>query len=264
MNARAPLLHGKVAIISGVGPGLSRGMALELADHGAEVVLVARRQERLDAVAGEVSAQGGAALTVAADITRQDECREVVRRAIDRFGRVDVLVNNAYFGATTHPFLDTFTSGVWQDAMAVNLFGSLTMTHAAAGEMVASGGGSIVMVASMAIRDIQPNQGPYATSKAALVAATKTLARELGPSGVRVNAVVPGYIAGPAVDAWMARSAANRGISPAEVEQELVERMALRFVPSDRDIAGSVVWLASELARPVTGIAVDVNGGYFI
>ena len=249
------LLAGRVAVVSGAGPGLGRGLAATLAAHGATVVVLARRQESLEATP--------AAVGMLADITQPDDCRRVIDDVLDRFGRVDVLVNNAHRGGTAHPFLETFPDG-WREAMDVNLWGSLTITHAAATAMVAQARGSIVMIGTMAVRDVQPRQGPYAVSKAALVAATRTLARELGPAGVRVNAVLPGYIDGPAVDRWMAAEAVARGIAEAAVREELVERMALRFLPSAEDIAGAVVWLASDLARPVTGIAVDVNGGYWL
>lgn len=258
------LLDGRVAVVSGVGPGLGRALAVQLATHGADVVLVARRQEHLDTVAGEVEALGRAALPVPADITVGDDCARVVEQAVARFGHVDALVNNAHRGGTSHRFLDTFESGAWQAAMEVNLWGSLTMTHAVARHLVERGSGSIVMIGSMAVRDIRPGQGPYATSKAALVSATRTLARELGPCGVRVNAVLPGYMDGPAVDAWMAAESAARGTTEDEVRRELVEEIALRFLPQEEDVAGTVVWLASDLARPVTGIVVDVNGGQWL
>jgi NAD(P)-dependent dehydrogenase (short-subunit alcohol dehydrogenase family) len=148
--------------------------------------------------------------------------------------------------------------------MEVNLWGSLTMTHAVATQMVEQGAGSIVMIGTMAVRDIQPGQGPYATSKAALVSGTRTLAKELGPSGVRVNAVLPGYMDGPAVDAWMAHEAERRGTTSDAVRADLEAQIALRHVPEEREVAGTVVWLASGLARPVTGQAVDVNGGHWL
>lgn len=249
------LLHGRIVVVSGVGPGLGRGLAATLVAHGATVVGVARRQGSLDAAP--------AAVGMLADITDAGDCARVVADVVARFGRVDVLVNNAHRGGTSHPFLDTFPDA-WRDAMDVNLWGSLQMTHAAATAMVERGSGSIVMIGTMAVRDVQPRQGPYAVSKAALVAAMRTLARELGPHGVRVNAVLPGYIDGPAVDRWMAAEASARDVSEEAVRGELVERMALRFLPTAEEIAGSVVWLASDLARPVTGVAVDVNGGHWI
>ena len=260
------LLAGRVALVSGVGPGLGRGLALELASHGADVVLVARRQEHLDAVAAEVHGLGRQALPVQADITDRAACAAAVEQACERFGGIDVLVNNAHRGGTQHPFLETYDAegDPWRASMEVNLWGSLHMTHAVARVMVEAGSGSIVMIGTMAVRDIQPGQGPYATSKAALVSVTRTLARELGPSGVRVNAVLPGYIDGPAVDGWLRSQAAARGVDVAEVRAELEAQTALRFLPDDRDIAGSVVWLASDLALPVTGQAVDVNAGHWV
>jgi NAD(P)-dependent dehydrogenase (short-subunit alcohol dehydrogenase family) len=259
-----PLLDGRVAIVSGVGPGLGRRIAVALAEHGADVVLVARRPEHLAAVGTEVEALGRTAIGVQADITIAQDCHRVVDQAVERFDHVDVLVNNAHRGGTQHRFLDTYATDAWRASMEVNLWGSLGMTHAAALRMVEQGAGSIVMIGTMAVRDIQPGQGPYATSKAALVSATRTLAKELGPSGVRVNAVLPGYMDGPAVDAWMAQEAERRGTTPEVVRADLEAQIALRHVPEEHDVAGTVVWLASDLARPVTGQAVDVNGGHWL
>jgi NAD(P)-dependent dehydrogenase (short-subunit alcohol dehydrogenase family) len=127
--------------------------------------------------------------------------------------------------------------------------------------MRARGGGSVVMVASMVARQPQPVQGGYAISKGALLTATRVLAYELGPSGVRVNAVVPGWMAGPSVDMYIDMTSSGRGISKEAVQAELDARVPLGHIPSDEEVAGSVVYLASDLSSAMTGQAIDTNGG---
>lgn len=260
---RSDLLAGRVCVVSGVGPGLGRQAALLLAAHGADVVLAARRQATLDEVAAEVAALGARALTVPTDITDAEQCQAVTARAEAELGGVDVLVNNAFrFGA-----LQTFEEvdlATWRKVVDTNLFGSLQMTKAAVPAMRRRGGGSVVMVASLAARKPPALQGGYAISKGALLTATRVLAHELGPAGIRVNAVVPGWMLGPSVDVYVEMTSAGRGITQEEVVAELAAPMPLGRVPSDRDVAGTVVYLASDLSAAVTGQAVDANGGEYL
>ena len=137
---------------------------------------------------------------------------------------------------------------IWRKIMDTNLFGSLQMTRAALPAMRARGGGSVVMVASMVTRQPQPAQGGYAISKGALLTATRVLAYELGPSKVRVNAVVPGWMAGPSVDIYVEMTSTGRGVPAQVVVDELNARVPLGRIPSDGDVAGSIVYLASDLS----------------
>ena len=145
--------------------------------------------------------------------------------------------------------------------MDTNLFGSLQMTRAALPGMRRRGGGSVVMVASMVTRQPQPVQGGYAISKGALLTATRVLAYELGPSGIRVNAVVPGWMAGPSVDMYIQMESSGRGVDSQVIIDELNARVPLGRIPSDEDVAGSIVYLASDLSSAMTGQTVDTNGG---
>lgn len=261
-SGRSSILEGKVCVVSGVGPGLGRRAAVALAAHGADVVLAARRQSSLDEVAAEVAALGVRALTVPTNITDPEQCERVVAAARAELGGVDVLVNNAF----RFDVLKTFEEvdlAVWRKIMDVNLFGSLQMTKAALPSMVERGGGSVVMVASMAARKPTPLEGGYAVSKGALMTATRVLAYELGAKGVRVNAVVPGWMLGPSVDVYIQMTSENRGISAEAVVGELAERMALGRVPTDEEVAGTIVYLASDLSSVVTGQAIDANGGEY-
>ena len=260
-RAGAPdLLAGKVCVVSGVGPGLGRQAARALAVHGGDIVLAARRQTNLDSVLAEVHALGARAIAVPTNIVEEDACKRLMAAASEEFGGVDVLVNNAFRPDVFQGFEDVDLT-VWRKIMDVNVFGSLQMTRAALPYMRERGGGSVVMVASMVARQPQPGQGGYAISKGALLTATRVLAYELGPSNVRVNAVVPGWMAGPSVDLYIDMTSSGRGVEPQVVVDELNARVPLGRIPRDEDVAGSIVYLASDLSAAMTGQALDTNGG---
>lgn len=256
----AGLLSGKVCVVSGVGPGLGRQAARALAAHGATLVLGARRQASLDEVLAEVEGLGARAIAVPTNINDADQCARLMASATEAFGGIDVLVNNAFRFDAFQSF-EEVDLAIWRKIMDTNLFGSLQMTRAALPSMRERGGGSVVMVASMVARQPQPVQGGYAISKGALLTATRVLAYELGPSGVRVNAVVPGWMAGPSVDMYIQMTSDGRGVPKQEIVDELNARVPLGRIPSDEDVAGSVVYLASDLSSAMTGQAIDTNGG---
>jgi NAD(P)-dependent dehydrogenase (short-subunit alcohol dehydrogenase family) len=259
-TARAGLLSGKVCVVSGVGPGLGRRAATALAGHGADLVLAARRQSTLDDVLGEVSSLGARAISVPTDITDPEACARLMAAGAEAFGGIDVLVNNAFRFDAFQSF-EEVDLAIWRKIMDTNLFGSLQMTRAALPAMRERGGGSVVMVASMVARQPQPAQGGYAISKGALLTATRVLAYELGPSNVRVNAVVPGWMAGPSVDIYIDMTSTGRNVPAQVVVDELNARVPLGRIPSDEDVAGSIVYLASDLSSAMTGQALDTNGG---
>ncbi len=254
------LLSGKVCIVSGVGPGLGRQAARALAAHGADLVLAARRQSSLEEVRDEVQEVGARALVVPTDIKDPEACARVASAAVEEFGGVDVLVNNAFRMDVFQSF-EEVDLALWRKIMDINLFGSLQMTRAVLPAMRERGGGSVVMVASMVARQPQPAQGGYAISKGALLTATRVLAYELGPSNVRVNAVVPGWMAGPSVDIYIEMTSTGRGVPAQVVADELNARVPLGRIPSDADVAGAIVYLASDLSSAMTGQALDINGG---
>jgi NAD(P)-dependent dehydrogenase (short-subunit alcohol dehydrogenase family) len=258
--APAGLLAGKVCVVSGVGPGLGRQAARALAAHGADLVLAARRQSNLDEVAAEVREIGARAIAVSTNITDAEACARLMAAGAEEFGGIDVLVNNAFRMDVFQTF-EEVDLAVWRKIMDVNLFGSLQMTRAALPFLRQRGGGAVVMVASMVARQPQPLQGGYAISKGALLTATRVLAHELGPSKVRVNAVVPGWMAGPSVDIYIDMESAGRGVPAQDVVDELNARVPLGHIPSDEDVAGSIVYLASDLSSAMTGQALDTNGG---
>jgi NAD(P)-dependent dehydrogenase (short-subunit alcohol dehydrogenase family) len=255
------LLQNRVAIVSGIGPGMGRDVSLALAGEGAHLVLAARTAKALDDLAAEIRAVGRRALTVPTDISKGDECRRLADAAQAEFGRIDVLVNNAFSGGTYVP-VEEARMDDWRKVFDVNLYGTIQLTQAVLPSMKAARRGSIVMVNSMSMRIIEPRFGGYAASKGALMTATQTLAKEVGAYGIRVNSVVPGYIWGPALERWFASLAQQRGVTPQAVYDEIASRTSLGRIPTSAEIAGTVVFLASDLSSVVTGQAIDVNGGH--
>jgi NAD(P)-dependent dehydrogenase (short-subunit alcohol dehydrogenase family) len=257
------LLEGKTAIVAGVGPGLGRDVALLFAEHGANLVIGARRRERCEAVADEVRAQGGKVEVVTLDVTSAEACAAAVEQARSSFGRVDVLVNNAFNQGDFTTFEDAdFDS--WRRTMDINLWGTLQMTRTAVEPMKDQGGGRVVMINSMSAWRHQPNFGAYTISKAALESATRMLATELGQHGIRVNGIHPGYIWGDSVKLYFQMLAAERGVTAEQVYDDIAGETCLKYLPPSAEIAGSVLFMASDLAGPVTGQSLGVNAGHWI
>jgi NAD(P)-dependent dehydrogenase (short-subunit alcohol dehydrogenase family) len=255
------LLENRVAIVSGIGPGMGRDISLALAREGADVVLAARRSEMLDSVAREVQALGRVALCVPTDIAQPAQCHRLADAAHAEFGRIDVLVNNAFFGGR-YDLIEEANLDDWRTVFEVNVFGSIELSKAVVKHMKARGG-SIVFVNSMSVRIIEPRFGGYAASKGALMTAAQTMARELGRYKIRVNSVVPGYIWGPALQGYFKHLAQEQGTTPDAVYADIASRTALNHIPNSEEIAGAVVFFASDLSRVVTGQALDVNGGHY-
>ena len=256
------LLEGKVALVSGAGPGLGRDIALACGREGATVAVGARNEERLAKLAVEIEAAGATALPLRLDITDDDSCREAVAAVVERAGRLDVLVNNAFADGDHKRFLDADLAD-WRATMDTNLFGTLQLTRAAAGPMIDQGDGRVVMINSMSSVRMRVAMGGYTASKAALAAVTKILAAELGPHGIRVNAIHPGYIWGDSVEWYFEYLAKKAGITPEEQYRSVADETALGYLPPSAEIAEAVVFFASDMARPITGQALGVNAGHW-
>ena len=256
------LLADRVAVVSGIGPGMGRDISLAFAREGAHLVLGARTEERLVEVAGEVEALGRKAVWSRCDITSEDDCNALAAKAISTFGRVDVLVNNAFVQPPLGTLEDTPLE-TWSSAFDVNLLGSVRMTRAVIPHMKAQKSGSIVFIGSMSARRIRRKFGVYAAMKAGLMATAQTLARELGPDGVRVNTVLPGYIWGPSLEWFFGYLADKQDRDPQELYDEIAAETCLRTIPTSAEIADSVLFFASDLSRVVTGQSLDVNAGHW-
>lgn len=257
------LLAGKVVVVSGAGPGLGRSVALACASQGADVVLVARRTSRLERIAQEITAFGRRAECIVADVTDGAACAAAAAQIDELFGRLDVVVNNAFHPGDYARF-DDADFDAWRDTFDVNLWGTLAFTRAMLPLLEQSDDSRIIMINTMSVQKIEEASGAYAASKAALASVTKTLARELGPKGVRVNSVHPGYIWGDAVEWYLNHLAQERGVTFDEVHAEVAGQTALGYLPPADEIAGAVVFLASPLARAVTGQSINVNAGHWI
>jgi len=254
------LLADKVAIVSGVGPGLGRELALAFAREGACVVLGARSSGTIREVADEITDGGGTALAVPTNIVDPAQCARLVSAALGELGRVDCLVNNAFRMDTMQPFEDVDLE-IWRKIVDVNVFGSLQLTREVVAPMKAQGGGSVVFVNSMIVRKVLPNQGGYTISKAALLSAAQVLAKELGPHKIRVNSILPGAMWGPNVELWLKMRAEEHGTTEQEEYEAMASEMALGIIPPDDDVANAAVFFASDLSRVITGQALNVNGG---
>ena len=255
-----PLLDGKNAIVSGIGPGLGQAIAHAFAREGATVVLSARTESYLQEVAREIEEAGGRAIPVPTNIVDEEQCRRLVDTAVAELGGVDVLVNSAFRMDPMQPF-DAVDLSLWRKVFDVNVFGSLQLTQAAVPALKERGAASIVFVNSMSARKIRGAEGGYASSKGALLVAARTLAKELGPDGIRVNTVVPGWIWGPPVQLYVDWQVQERGLSPDEVVAEITDAIPLGAIPPQDDVANAVVFFASDLARCITGQSLGVNGG---
>jgi len=253
------LLAGRVGIVSGIGPGLGRAIALALAREGADVVLAARTAPALEDVAAEVRAAGRRALAVPTDVTRPEQCRQLAEAAHGAFGRIDVLVNNAFRSGPYEP-VEPASLEDWRKVFDVNLFCTLALCQAVIPFMKARGG-SIVMINSMSMRVIEPRFGGYAASKGALLTAAQTMAKELGASGIRVNSVVPGYIWGPALERYFADLARQRGTTPEAVYAEVASRTALGRIPTSEDVAAARARGLATAGRSVSigGVRVELE-----
>ena len=257
------LLEGKVAIVSGLGPGMGRDISLALGREGADIVMAARRVEKMTEVAAEVEAVGRQVLCVPTDITDRAACVALAGAATDRFGRVDVLVNNAFHDGNFSSFEDSDLAD-WRTTFDVNLFGTLQLTQAVLPALKARDDSRIIMINTMSTQRIEPLFAAYAASKAALATVTKSLAQELGHHGVRVNGIHPGYIWGPSVEWYFRHLAEEQGRTFDEVYADIAGENCLKYIPSSEEIAGAVVFFASDLSKAVTGQALSVNAGHWL
>ncbi len=255
------ILEGRVAIVSGVGPGMGRAIALELAGAGADVALGARREASWRPVAEAVEALGRRAIGVSTDITDPDQGRRLADTTAAELGRVDVLVNNAFAEEDWHDPFDGFDPDRWRQPIDVNVFGTLSLCQATVPHLRAVGGGSIVMITTLSVRNPIPLLAGYAASKRALTTAAQVLAKELGSAKIRVNCVAPGHIRGASLDEYFDWIAEQRGIAPDDVADEIAAQNAIHHLASPEEIAPAVLFFASDLSRVITGQTLDVNCG---
>jgi 2-deoxy-D-gluconate 3-dehydrogenase len=253
-------LGGKTAIVTGGAQGFGFACARRLAEAGAAVLLVDRRRDRLDASVQRLATLGRRVDGVAGDVTSHEDVRSFVAAAVERFDRLDILVNNA--GVFSNYLLDRLEPDEFQRILSVNLGGGFLCTRAAAAQMRAQGqGGSIVNISSIdAVHPSGAGLSHYGTSKHAIWGFTKTMALELGPDGIRVNAIAPGpSLTEGAVE--FVQAGAPEGIDVEAQWGAYVERIPLRRLADPDDVGRIAVFLASDLSSYVNGAQIVVDGG---
>lgn len=255
------MLDDKVSIISGIGPGLGQELAYVFAREGSDVVLASRTEEKLQQVAATIAEQWPErrVLVCPTDISDPAQTQRLVDSTIAEFGRVDALVNSAFSPPNFSMFTDADFAN-WKQAFDITVFGTLDLTQRVAIEMQKAGRGSIVFINSMIQKKPLIAQSGYAASKGALTAAARMLAKELGPSGIRVNTASMGWMWGPPVEMYVTFST-GPDRTREDVIAEITKDIPLGIIPDDADCANAVAFLASDLASVITGADLDVNGG---
>ncbi len=243
-----PGVTGRVALVTGASQGIGRACALALAEGGALIALAARNEEKLAQVAQEIAAKGGQAATFRMDVSNEDDVKTAVKAALERFGKIEILVNNA--GMAKDTLLLRMKRADWDSVLQTNLSGAFFCTQAVIGAMLKQRWGRIVNITSIFGQTGQAGQANYSASKAGLIGFTMAMAREVASRSITVNAVAPGYI----------ETAMTEGLS-AELKSKVNEMIPLGRAGTDMEVGHAVRFLASEEAGYITGHVLKVNGG---
>lgn len=255
------LLSGQVAIVTGGGRGIGRAIAHRFAHEGAAVLLAARTQLQIDAVAAELKAAGHKALAVAADVSHESDCQAIVSKAHKDFGRIDILVNNAGVLGPVKA-VEEILACEWDEAIAVNLRGPFLLTRLILPEMYQRGSGTIINISSVAAKAAIQWNGPYAASKAGLLGLTRTLAAEAARQGVRVNAICPGPVPETEMSQSLGKALAERlHADPDALFKGFLERILQGKPQTAADVADAALFLASAQSTAITGQTLNVDGG---
>jgi NAD(P)-dependent dehydrogenase (short-subunit alcohol dehydrogenase family) len=257
----AGLLENKVVVISGVGPALGTTLARRCAEEGADLVLAARTVGRLDDVAKQVTDLGRRALSVGTDITDDAQVDNLVKQTLEAYGKVDVLINNAFKVPSMKPFANTTFDHI-RETLELTVLGALRLIQGFTPALVEANG-SVVNVNSMVVRHSDPKQGAYKMAKSALLAMSQSLASELGTQGVRVNSVLPGYIWGGTLQGYFEHQAGKYGTTVDEIYKAAAVNSDLKRLPTEDEVASAILFMASELSSGITGQTLDVNCGEY-
>ncbi|MBL9011908.1 MAG: glucose 1-dehydrogenase [Alphaproteobacteria bacterium] len=255
MSGRTGRVAGKVAIVTGAASGIGAETARALAREGARVMLTDREAEAGAALAESLAAAGCETAFQRHDVTSEDDWQAVVAATLARFGRIDVLVNNAGVAGGA-PLLESSLEA-WRMVLAVNLDGVFLGLRHAGPAMAATGGGSVINLASILGKVGQPGAAAYCASKGGVTLLTKAAALELAPAGIRVNSVHPGYIETP-----MVANALHQAENGNEMRDVLISRHALGRMGVPKEIANGIVFLASDESSFMTGSELVIDGGY--
>jgi NAD(P)-dependent dehydrogenase (short-subunit alcohol dehydrogenase family) len=257
-------LDGQTAVVAGAGPGIGKACAVALHQAGADVVVAARDAARLDALAAEIGAgdSGPQVVPLTFDFGDLPSCGALVDCTLDRLGRVDILVNVATAGGEHTP-IDEGEWESWRRAFEVNVVGTMELSRLAARAMRQNKptGGSITQIGTVGTRALPMGRARYTATKQAMVTASLTLAKELGPANVRVNVVTPGFTTGEPLSAMIGSIATRTGESADDVSARMAAGAALRRHVDPQDVAAAVVFLAGPGARNITGVELPVTAG---
>jgi 3-oxoacyl-[acyl-carrier protein] reductase len=253
--------EGKVAIITGASSGLGPVMAKMMADEGSKLVLAARRKDLVDQTAEAI---GAAAVAVQADVAKEDDVVRMVGVALDRWGQVDVMMNNAAVPGTDkyiwEQTVENFISTYEVDCMAAMLCSREVLKRS----MMERRSGVIINFSSGAGWTGMVRKGHYSAAKGALRILTKTIAREVGPFNIRCNCVVPGAIATDLMMSYVKRIAAEQGVAEDVIHQQLLADCVLKTYSTPEDVANLALFLASDQARTITGQSINVDAGWYL
>jgi NAD(P)-dependent dehydrogenase (short-subunit alcohol dehydrogenase family) len=245
-------LNNKVAIITGASKGIGKGIGIAYAKEGATVILASRSMDLLSAIADGINNNGGQALALKVDVRRSESIQTVVDTAVEKFGRLDIMVNNAGI-SMAHPS-EELAPEDWVRAVETDLFGVFYGCQSAGRQMMIQGGGCIINITSVYGIVAAPLRAAYCSSKAAANMLTKVLASEWASKKIRVNAIAPGYIRTELVMGLV-----ERGIMPVEAIEKRTPQGRMGEV---KDVLGAALFLASEEASFVTGSILTIDGGW--
>jgi NAD(P)-dependent dehydrogenase (short-subunit alcohol dehydrogenase family) len=251
--------HEKVVLVTGSGSGIGRGIALRFAKEGADVVIVDIEENSANAVLNEIQSIGRKGLAITADATRAEEAEKSVKTALERFSKIDILVNNVGL-FMFKPLMETGEDD-WERLFNLNVKPTFLWSKIVAKSMIERRSGCIVNVSSESGKAGDTYSGVYVAAKHAVLGLTKNLALELARYGIRVNAVCPGDTDTPMHRSFLQALGSRVGKSPDELRQEFIRRIPLGRMAAPDDVAGLVAFLASEDAKHMTGQGINVTGG---
>lgn len=257
------VLHDKVVIVTGVGPGMGSKIAIEAANAGAHIAIAARTEDFLHEVASQITENGRSVESIPTDVSSESDCENLATKTVSRFGRIDGLVNCAYRPGELCP-IEQLDYDDLRQSLEVTLFGTLMVSRAVLPYMKSQGHGSIVNISSQVARKHLPGQGGYALTKAAVSCLSRQMALEFGPFGIRVNTTHHGWMWGKPVEQYMLATSEASGTSVEEMKAAVAAGIPLGELPEDSTCARAVIMLLSDYADAVTGAGLDVNGGEYM
>jgi NAD(P)-dependent dehydrogenase (short-subunit alcohol dehydrogenase family) len=253
------ILDQKVVIVTGAGPGMGQAACRGAAREGAKVVVTARSASAIEEVAHDIVAAGGEAIAVPLDVTDSDQCAAAAAAALDKWGRIDGLINSAYYHPDWGPLIEHDIDQVLQ-AFNVGAAGALRMAKAVYPAMKAQGSGSIVNISTLCTRKPMPGEGGYGMAKGALNHLTRHLAVEFAGTGIRVNTALMGWMMGAPLESYFQ----SMGEGGEAFRSQRASEIPIGHIPPDADCAKAVYFLLSDYASEITGAMLDVNGGDWV